>query len=218
MGALPTFKTAPQIILTHPNGSAQEVPQETVISATFDIPMDPATIDGDNFQVSGQGGDRNGTLSYDPLSKTATFAPDQPFDSGETVQVQLISGITSLWGQALTADYGWSFQITTGTEVIVTDPDGLPGRFALHQNFPNPFNAGTTIRFSIGRPGLVTLGVYNILGQLIKTLYLGELPAGNQQISWNSTDRFDQPLASGVYFCRLEANGQSKIMRMVLLK
>jgi len=218
MGALPTYRTTPEVILTRPLPAQQDVPRQTTIQATFNMPMDPGSFTGDHVIVSGQGGDRGGTIDYDPLTHTVSFSPDEPFQSGETVSVQLTSSVSSLWDQTLAVDYGWTFQITTSTDVVVTDPAGLPDLFALQQNYPNPFNARTTIRFSSGRSGPVTLGVYNMLGQLVSTLYRGELPAGRHQISWNGTDRFDRPVASGVYFCRLEAGGRSEIRRMVLLK
>jgi hypothetical protein len=218
MGALPTYKTAPQIILTRPDNSAQGVPREIAVSATFDMPIDPATIDSDHFQVSGQGGGRSGILSYDPLSKTATFTPDQPFDPGENVQVQLTGGISSLWGLSLPADYSWSFKITTATDVQTPDPAALPGVFALHQNYPNPFNAETQIRFSLTAPGPVALRVYNMLGQLIKTLVDRDLAAGQHQAQWDGTDQNGSALASGVYFYHLQAQGQGEVRRMVLAR
>ena len=218
LGALPTYKTSPQILVTRPQPDEQDVSHQSAVEAVFNMPMDPATIIGDHVIVSGEGGDRGGNLAYDPLTRTVTFTPEEPFQSGETVSVLLTSGISSLWEQALEADYGWSFRIATGTDVVVTDPAGLPDRFALQQNYPNPFNAETTIRFSIERSGPVTLGVYNMLGQQVKTMFQGHLQAGGHRVSWDGSDRFGRPLASGVYFCRLEAEGRSEIRRMVLLK
>jgi len=218
MGALPTYKTAPRVLVTRPHPDEQNVPRQTVIEATFDMPMDAVTLTGDHVIVSGEGGDRGGSIAYDPLTRTLTFTPDTPFEPGETVSVLLTGGISSLWDQALETDVGWSFQVTASTDVVITDPDGLPGRFELHQNYPNPFNAETTIRFSIDRSGPASLAVYNMLGQRVVVLHQGQLEAGRQQISWNGTDRQGRALASGVYFCRLEAGGRSEIRRMVLLR
>jgi len=218
MGALPTYKTAPQILLTRPASGEQDVSHQTAIAAVFDMPMNADSFTGDHVIVSGEGGDRGGSISYDPLTRTVTFTPDTPFQSGETVSVMLTGGISSLWDQVLETGYGWSFQITSSTDVVVTDADVLPHRFALQQNYPNPFNAETIIRFTIARSGPVRLTVYNLLGQQVDMLHQGQLDAGRHQISWNGTDRFDRPLASGVYFCRLEADDRSEIRRMVLLR
>lgn len=218
MGALPTYKTAPLITMTCPISSAQEVPRQTAVSAIFDMPMDPATITGDNFLISGQGGGRSGSISYDPLTHTATFTPDQPFDPGETVQAQMVNGISNLWGVAMAADYGWSFEITTSTGVETPQPGALPAQFALLQNYPNPFNAETQIRLSIPSSGQVDLRIYNMLGQLVKTLVDADLPAGDHQAVWNGTDDQGRALASGMYFYRLQAGGMSEVRRMVLLR
>lgn len=218
MGALPTYKTAPRVLLTRPQSGEQNVSRETVIEAGFDMPMDADTFTGDDVIVSGEGGDRGGSIVYDPRTRTITFTPDEPFQPGETVSVLLTGSILSLWDQALEADYGWSFQVTTSTDVAVTDPDGLPGRFDLQQNYPNPFNAGTTIRFRLDRSGPASLAVYNLLGQRVEVLYQGELAAGQHQVTWDGADRRGRVLASGVYFCRLEAGGRSETRRMVLLR
>ena len=218
MGALPTYKTAPIASLTHPAPAAQQVPRATTISAIFDMPMDPTTINGDNFLVSGQGGGRSGTVSYDPLTRTATFTPDQLFDPGETVQVQLVNGIANLWGVDMTSNYHWSFEITTSTGVETPQPGAVPSEFALLQNYPNPFNAETQIRFSIPSSGQVDLNIYNMLGQSVRVLVDENLPAGEHQALWNGTDQQGRNLASGVYFYRLEVGGMHEVRRMVLLR
>jgi len=218
MGALPTYKTAPQILVTLPAAGEQDVPRQTAIEAAFNMPMDAESFTGDRVIVSGEGGDRGGSIAYDPLTRTLTFTPDTPFEPGETVSVLLTSGISSLWDQTLETDYGWSFQVTTGTDVADVDPDGLPDRFGLQQNYPNPFNAQTTIRFHIDQAGPVNLAVYNLLGHQVETLYRGKLDVGQHQVTWKGTDRHGRTLASGVYFCRLETGGRSEVRRMVLLR
>jgi hypothetical protein len=218
MGALPTYKTPPQVAFTRPLASQQDVPREMVVTATFDMPMDPNTITIQTFQVSGQGGSRGGSVTYDAVSKTASFAPDEPFLNGETISVQLADAVSSLWDQSLEAEYSWSFEITATTDVVVGDAGGLPERFALHQNYPNPFNAETRIRFSTTEPGPVTLRIYNTLGQLVRSLLETDLPAGNHQTAWSGSDHSGRPLASGVYFYRLETGGSSEVKRMVLLR
>lgn len=81
---------------------------------------------------------------------------------------------------------------------------GLPTHFNLEQNYPNPFNPATTIEFALPKAAFVTLKIYNLRGQEITALVAEKLPAGMHQITWDATR-----LASGVYFCRLEANDPS---------
>ena len=182
------------------------------------MPMEPVTINGDNFSVTGQGGGRSGTVTYDPLTKTATFTPDELFDPSETVAVSISQNVSNLWGVHMSLGEGWTFQIESATEVVTPDPLGHPHQFALHQNYPNPFNAETVISFETEEAAHVDLSMYNMVGQLIKTLVKDHLPAGSHEIAWDGTDDLGRELASGVYFYRLEAEGQSDVRRMVLVK
>ncbi|MEW6060297.1 MAG: 5'-nucleotidase C-terminal domain-containing protein [Bacteroidota bacterium] len=88
-----------------------------------------------------------------------------------------------------------------------------PTEFRLEQNYPNPFNPATTIRFAVPVTGLVTLKVYNVLGQEIATLISGELSAGQKEIVWNAKD-----VASGIYFYKLEVDGFTATRKMILVK
>jgi hypothetical protein len=89
----------------------------------------------------------------------------------------------------------------------------LPTKFALHQNYPNPFNPSTTISFDLPAKTHVRLYVYNVLGQLVTTLFDGEKPAGHHSIVWNADN-----LASGIYFCRIESEAFTHMMKMLLMK
>lgn len=180
--------------------------------------MDQETINSDNFSVSSPGGGRSGTITYDPLSKTATFTPDALFQPGQTIDVNISQHVSNLWGVQMGLGHGWTFEITTATDVPTPDPGVLPGVFALHQNYPNPFNAETQIRFSLAAPGPVGLRIYNMLGQLVKTLVDSDLPAGQHQALWDGTDQNGSVLASGMYFYRLEAEGHRAMRKMVLTR
>lgn len=94
------------------------------------------------------------------------------------------------------------------------NPVVIPVDYRLYQNYPNPFNQGTTIRYDLKAPRVVTLNVYNVLGQRIATLVEGvQQAAGEYEI------RFNNPtLATGVYFYTLRAGEFSETKRMVLVK
>lgn len=100
------------------------------------------------------------------------------------------------------------------------DPDPpLPNRIALHQNYPNPFNEGTTIAFELKYSLPVTLELFNILGQHIRTLASGKiLSAGGNSIEWDGRNQKGNAVASGVYFYRLTAGNQTATKKMLLLK
>ncbi|MCX6641328.1 MAG: T9SS type A sorting domain-containing protein [bacterium] len=89
----------------------------------------------------------------------------------------------------------------------------LPQSFKLESNFPDPFNASTTIRFSLPQAERVRLSVYDEAGRLVRNLMQGQKAAGVYEVNFNAAN-----LASGVYFARLEAGGFTATERMVLLK
>jgi C1A family cysteine protease len=95
---------------------------------------------------------------------------------------------------------------------------GLPERFALYQNYPDPFNAGTEIRYALPRSCFVTLEIYNIVGQQVALLVDGPQPAGTHTVRWDGIDDFGQQVASGVYLYRLRAEKFHSTRKMVLLR
>ncbi len=88
----------------------------------------------------------------------------------------------------------------------------------LHQNYPNPFNPETTISFDLPKAGPANLSVYNVKGQLVKTLADGNLDFGKQSFVWNGTDNNGRNVTSGIYFYRLTANGSVETKKMMLMK
>jgi M6 family metalloprotease-like protein len=118
----------------------------------------------------------------------------------------------------------------------------LPKTIELHQNFPNPFNPVTSIRYSVGSeqrkaadggfvlsevegrrtmdnsPPHLTLKIYNILGQLVRTLVDEPINAGNYEVIWDGRDDPGKEMASGIYFYQLKAGDYSDVRKMVLLK
>jgi predicted GH43/DUF377 family glycosyl hydrolase len=96
---------------------------------------------------------------------------------------------------------------------VSNSPSASPLRYHLAQNFPNPFNPSTTIRFEIPRSGQVQLALYNLRGELVRTIVKGELPAGVHTYTFDMAD-----LASGMYFYQLQADDFTVTRKMVLLK
>jgi hypothetical protein len=93
-----------------------------------------------------------------------------------------------------------------------------PREFSLGANYPNPFNAGTVITYSVANDGPVSLAVYDVLGRRVATLADGFQTAGRHGVAWNGSDDGGQPVASGMYFYRLTAGASSQTRKMVLLK
>jgi len=114
--------------------------------------------------------------------------------------------------------------IGTDVSTAVTEVEGapVPAKYALGNCYPNPFNATTTIGFSIpAQDGScpVTLSVFNTAGQLVATLVAAELSAGEYRATWDGTDLNGQAVATGVYLYRLHAGQQFvETKQMTLLK
>lgn len=102
--------------------------------------------------------------------------------------------------------------------VDVNDRTNVPAEFELVGNFPNPFNPTTNIEFTVANRQEVTLSVFNINGQLVKTLVNGTVNAGNQNVTWDATDNNGNKVASGIYFSRFSTQNGVQTKKMVLLK
>ena len=89
----------------------------------------------------------------------------------------------------------------------------LPSSYELEQNFPNPFNPATTIRYSISKASNVELKVFDLLGREVQNLVSTVQPPGQYSVTFNALD-----LASGVYFYRLTAGTFTETKKLMLLK
>jgi photosystem II stability/assembly factor-like uncharacterized protein len=107
------------------------------------------------------------------------------------------------------ADYGTMMTRTDGA----TDADTPTLPFKLGQNFPNPFNPSTRIKFSLRHEGRVTLNVYDVSGRLVAKVLDRDMPAGDHEVGFMADG-----LASGVYFYRLNAGGDVLTKKMILLR
>jgi hypothetical protein len=94
-----------------------------------------------------------------------------------------------------------------------------PHRYELVVNsYPNPFNPATTITYSVPSGGVVDLRIYDVQGRMVKKLVNKATTGGEHFETWDGRDGSGIPTASGVYFVRLECNGQAQTRKIVLLK
>jgi hypothetical protein len=96
-------------------------------------------------------------------------------------------------------------------------PIRLPAMM-LDQNLPNPFNPSTEIKYYVSRAGTGSLRVFNVRGELVRTLVSGRLATGPGSVVWDGRTDAGDAAGSGVYFYRLEIGGDALTKRMVLLK
>jgi hypothetical protein len=85
-------------------------------------------------------------------------------------------------------------------------------------NFPNPFNPATSISFSLSAGASIELNIYNLKGQLVRTLTSGQFTSGSHSIAWDGKDDEDKQVGSGLYFYQLKTNDQIILKKMLLLK
>ena len=101
----------------------------------------------------------------------------------------------------------------------VLDIQTTPTEFALLQNFPNPFNPETTIGYELAESADVTLQIYNVVGQVVRTLIASESQSiGRYQVRWDGMDDRGMPVSSGIYFYQLSAGKFQDVRKLMLLK
>ena len=108
--------------------------------------------------------------------------------------------------------------IPKGDEPEKTQEKIAPATFALSQNYPNPFNPETEISFQIPNDTRVSLVIYNLLGQKIRTLVNKEMATGYHTIKWRGRDDFGNAVASGVYLYAIQAGEFFDVKKMVLMR
>ena len=103
-------------------------------------------------------------------------------------------------------------------EYLNIEDEGVPTEFALHDNYPNPFNPTTTLRFDLPEISDVTLTIYNMLGQKVRTFDYQNTSAGYHSVTWNATNDYGDPVGAGVYLYQLQTKDFVKTRKMILLK
>ncbi len=113
-----------------------------------------------------------------------------------------------------------SFTPTTPITGVADAPSGMgmPSEFSLAQNYPNPFNPETNIEYTLARPAYVTVRIYNVLGQSVRTLAGGYREAGTHRLVWHGTNDAGLSLPGGLYIVSLETEGVRLSKKMIFLK
>ena len=109
-----------------------------------------------------------------------------------------------------------SDMIASGNAVHEIMP--VPTEFALHNNYPNPFNPTTTINYDLPQDGSVRLIIYDVMGREVTRLVNGFTPAGYHSVRWDARNKMGENVSAGVYFYHLQSGNFVKTQKMVLLK
>ena len=93
--------------------------------------------------------------------------------------------------------------------------NNLPTKFELAQNYPNPFSSSTSIPYQLEKESDVQVTIYDILGRVVRKFNVGQQSVGLYNVLWDGRNNFGQSVASGVYFYRLNADGESQVKKMI---
>jgi flagellar hook assembly protein FlgD len=101
---------------------------------------------------------------------------------------------------------------------LATGDAGIPEVFALHENYPNPFNPSTTLSFDLPKISNVNITIYNMLGQKVKTFSMQNASAGYHSVRWNGTNDLGERVSTGIYLYQLHTREFVKTRKMVFMK
>ena len=151
------------------------------------------------------------TGGTEPL--TYTLSPELPAGLSFDAATRTISGTPQAEGSPV-----YIYTVTDALGASVTmQLQTRPAAFALATNYPNPFNPATTIQYALPQAADVQLTVYNVVGQVVRTLVAEHQSAGRYLVAWDATNDNGQSLSAGVYFYRLQAGGEFHAVRKMLL-
>lgn len=153
-------------------------------------------------------------FEFDPTESSAFFKYLIDIDGDGILEI-IFGGKDDFNG-----DISKTYIYSTGVSVTSVSEDKIerPNTFKLSQNFPNPFNPSTTIRYSISTPGNISIKVYDLSGQLVKTIDNEHSIPGEYEIIWDGSNNFGERVASGVYFYQLKTGSLLETKKMMLLK
>ena len=152
---------------------------------------------------------RNLSMIADDIMGTSYIDPDVP---NGTYSYNVRAVYSGDHQSALSSDAVIEHVQTNIDEIMV------PMKTELTGNFPNPFNPTTTISFSTREAGQVSISIYNMKGQLVKTLVNEHLEAAFHDIVWNGKDNSDKTVSSGIYFYKMKSSNYTSTKKMILIK
>ena len=164
------------------------------------------TIQGEISYIQTWSNDNSKVAIGSALSFWGSIAPIQIYDFvNDTITVLSDSTMPLFW--------------LGGQELKTIENVGtMPLDYFLEQNFPNPFNPITTLRYYLPKSNLVNITIYDMMGRVVKTLVNGSETAGFKSVLWNATNDRNEPVSAGLYLYTIQAGEFRQTKKMVLLK
>ena len=178
------------------------------------------------WQVSG---DDHGSVYFDdinvfvPVTSSIMQASHEDLvmaamnDGVHHVTVDWNVGAMDVWDMTMASNGPFQFTLDLSATLGI-DESTIPDVFALHNNYPNPFNPVTNITYDIPEVADVKLEIYNVMGQKVRTLATGSHEPGRYRVLWNATNDLGQGLSSGMYIYRIQAGDFVSVKKLVLMK
>jgi ligand-binding sensor domain-containing protein len=157
--------------------------------------------------------DTDGLMMMDGTT-VQTFDVESSCLPSNTITALASDGFGHLWLSPHNGGiYCYEYEVTSTGELAL-----IPVTDINHHNYPNPFNPETSISFDLPQTGMVSVDIFNAKGQKVCRLAHEEMQAGAHSLQWNGKDANDQPVASGMYFYKINFNGNTYSDKMMLLK
>ena len=121
-------------------------------------------------------------------------------------------------GNEYTLEGTGEITISSAEKFVLNREPVIPVTFTLHQNFPNPFNPITNLRYDLPEQAQVTLTIYDLMGREVIQLVNTTQEAGYRSVQWDATDSFGKPVSAGVYLYQIRAGEFVQTRKMILLK
>jgi uncharacterized delta-60 repeat protein len=204
---------APAITYTSPAWGATGVGLSEPIVIAFSEPMNTGSL------TSYSDPSHDFTPSWNAGGDTLTLTPQSPYQVN-TAYMLIVTAGTDAAGNPLPGLPDTAVSFTT-TPTGVAGPStlfGVPIRFELAANCPNPMRSNTTVKFGLPKESRVRVEVYNIAGQRVKTLADGKLGAGYHQVTWKGQSDNGQKVAAGVYLVRMVTPEFNGIRKMTVVR
>ncbi len=179
-----------------------------LVGLTWELPIDPV-LDIASYRVY----KRFNTGPFEMVQETTSMDYTDMISLEGEYQYYVVAKYLHTEGQPSNM-VSFTFPYETSTD-DVNSPAMVT---KLNNNYPNPFNPSTTISFDLAKAGNVKLSIYNIKGQLVRRLHNAPLASGNHKIVWNGRDESNRPVASGIYYYKLDTGGYRKTNKMLLMK